>query len=574
MRFATTLLPAVHALRVHRLRTGLALLGICFGVAAVILIVILGAVTRAGLDAEIRQLGANVMLVLPGPALNKGAWSATGSKPTVDQSDAPAIASELPGIVAAAPSLRVSAQVVYANRNRATTVRGVTPDLFAARPWSVTAGRPLATEDVHRSAKVALIGRGIAKTLFDDQDPTGQIIRIKQVPFSVIGVLEEQGHSLDGDDADDQVLIPLTTARKRILGFFRGHPTAVGGITVRISDAAQMERTSEAIRSLLRERHRLTFNSPDGFVLRDVASAQRAQSRSALLMTLMLASAAAVSLLVGGIGIMNLMLVSVSERRQEIGLRMAIGARPREIGLQFLFEAGLLALLGCIAGVTVAVCGAAVLGAGSAIWNAATGAAIVAAVSAATLITVISALYPARKAARLDPAEALAQDPGGQQDRAKRSVPADTSETSAVLVPQIVDIADVGTVQTDKSLHDFSTASKRKHIRELLEEHGAWLLTLAARKSDLSLRDIQMMLSREKAISVSLGSVWHFYDRHGIRFKKKPVRHRSPSHCNEALDGSAKVSPRNDARESGDALGTRMRLLMRPPPAVRRSRGE
>jgi hypothetical protein len=213
------------------------------------------------------------------------------------------------------------------------------------------------------------------------------------------------------------------------------------------------------------------------------------------------------------------------------------------------------------------------VGAGLAIWNAMTGVAIVAAVSAATMITVISALFPARKAARLDPAEALAQDPGGQQDRAKRMVPADTSETSAVPVPQIVDITDVGTVQTDKSLHDFSTASKRKHIRELLEEHGAWLLTLAARKPDLSLRDIQMMLSREKAISVSLGSVWHFYDRHGIRFKKKPVRHRSPSHCNEALDGSAEVSPRNDARESGDALGTRMRLLMRLPPAARRSPG-
>jgi transposase len=365
-------------------------------------------------------------------------------------------------------------------------------------------------------------------------------------------------------------MVPLTTARKRILGFWAGHPTAVGGVTLRVADRADMERTSDAVRDLLRQRHRLAAGKPDDFVVRDLAAAQRAQSRSALLMTLMLAGAAAVSLLVGGIGIMNLMLVSVSERRQEIGLRMAIGARRREIGLQFLFEAGLLALLGCIAGVTVAVCGLAVFGAGLAIWNAMTGAAIVAAVSAATLITVISALYPARKAARLDPAEALAQDPGGQQDRAKRMVPADTIETSAVLVPQIVDIADVSTDQTDKSVHDFSTTSKRKHLRELLEEHGAWLLALAAHKPDLSLRDIQMMLSREKAISVSVGSVWHFYDRHGIRFKKKPVRHRSPSHCNEALDGSAEVSPRNDARESGDALGTRMRLLILSPLAVRR----
>ena len=332
-----------------------------------------------------------------------------GSKPTVDESDAPAIAAELPGIVAAAPTLRGSVQVVYGNRNRATTVRGDTPDLFEARPWPVTTGRPLAAEDVHRSAKVALLGDGIARTLFDDQDPTGQIIRIKQVPFTVIGVLEEKGHSLDGDDADAQVFIPLTTARKRILGFFRGHPTAVGGITVRIGDAAQMERASEAIRGLLRERHRLASNSPDGFVLRDVASAQRAQARSALLLTVMLAGAAAVSLFVGGIGIMNIMLVSVSERRQEIGLRMAVGARRRDISRQFLIEAGLLAGLGSAAGLALALVGAVALGAWPAIMRPETGLAMFTAVLAATLITTASAIYPSRKAARLDPAEALTE---------------------------------------------------------------------------------------------------------------------------------------------------------------------
>src|SRR5204863_5932795 len=202
-------------------------------------------------------------------------------------------------------------------------------------------------------------------------------------------------------------LIPLTTARKRILGFFRGHPTAVGGITVRIGDAAQMERASEAIRGLLRERHRLASNSPDGFVLRDVASAQRAQARSALLLTVMLAGAAAISLFVGGIGIMNIMLVSVSERRQEIGLRMAVGARRRDISRQFLIEAGLLAAIGSTAGLALAVAGAVALGAWPAIMRPETGLAMFAAVLAATLITMASAIYPSRKAARLDPAEAL-----------------------------------------------------------------------------------------------------------------------------------------------------------------------
>jgi len=306
--------------------------------------------------------------------------------------------------------MRGSVQVIYGNRNHATTLRGVTPAWFEARPWPVTLGRPLADEDVRRSAKVVLLGHGIAQILFGQDDPSGKIIRINQVPFTVIGVLEEKGHSLGGDDLDDQVMVPLTTARKRILGFWAGHPTAVGGLTLRVADRGDMGRASDAVRDLLRQRHRLAADSPDDFVMRDLAAAQRAQSRSALLMTLMLAGAAAVSLLVGGIGIMNLMLVSVSERRQEIGLRMAIGARRREIGLQFLIEAGLLALLGSGAAVALALGAAVALGAASAIRNPATAVAILVALAAATLITMISALYPARKAARLDPADALAQD--------------------------------------------------------------------------------------------------------------------------------------------------------------------
>jgi len=410
MRLDTTLIPALHALRVHRLRTGLALLGICFGVTAVIVIVAWGSLGRSRLEAEIRELGANVLVVLPGAARSEGAWRATGSLRTVTEADAESIAGEAVGIAASAPLLRGSVQVVYGNRNRATTLRGITPAWFAARPWPVTKGRPLADEDVRRSAKVVLLAHGVAKTLFGEDDPSGKTIRINQVLFTVIGVLEETGHSLSGEDLDDQVLVPLTTARKRILGFLAGHPTAVGGVTLRVADGVDMGRASEGVRELLRERHRLAVDSSDDFVVRDLAAAQRAQSRSALLMTLMLAAAAAVSLLVGGIGIMNLMLVSVSERRQEIGLRMAIGARRREIGLQFLIEAGLLALLGSGAGVVLALGATVALGAASAIRDPVTGAAIFAATAAATLITLISALYPARKAARLDPADALAQD--------------------------------------------------------------------------------------------------------------------------------------------------------------------
>jgi putative ABC transport system permease protein len=409
MRPATTLVPALHALRVHRLRTGLALLGIAFGVAAVVLIVAFGAAGQARLDAEIRDLGADVLVVLAGPARSQGAWKASGSAQTITDTDAEAIAREAVGIAAAAPAMRGPVQVVFGNRNRATALRGVTPAMFEARPWPIVKGRPLADEDVLSSAKVALLGHGVAQTLFGEADPTGQVIRIKQVPFTVIGVLDEQGHSLGGDDLDDQVLVPLTTARKRILGYFRGHPTAVGGLTLRVAEGASMDEASAAVRALLRERHRLAPNEPDDFILRDLAAAKRAQSRSSWIMTAMLAGAAAVSLLVGGIGIMNVMLVSVSERRQEIGLRMAIGARRRDIALQFLIEAGLLALLGSGAGVAVALGGAAGFGAEVALTRPETVAAILAAVAAAALITLASALYPARKAARLDPAESLMQ---------------------------------------------------------------------------------------------------------------------------------------------------------------------
>jgi len=293
------------------------------------------------------------------------------------------------------------------------------------------------------------------------------------------------------------------------------------------------------------ESPRLATNSPDDFILRDLAAAQRAQSRSALLMTLMLAGAAAVSLLVAGIGIMNLMLVSVSERRQEIGLRMAVGARRREIGMQFLIEAGLLALLGSGAGVILALALAIALGAGPAIGNVGTGMAILVAVVTATLITLISALYPARKAARLDPADALAQDPGNSsQHWPKRMIRAVATSTAARAAGWKFPATEGTHGQTGKAPPETGSGKvfKRNHRCSPLERDAAWLLRLIVEQPDLTLQDVQMLLLREKALSVGIGTVWRFYDRHGIRFRKKPARRRGPSHDTRVLDTSAAVA--------------------------------
>lgn len=407
MRPATTLLPALHALLVHRLRTSLALLSICIGVASVVLVVVWGAIGQAKINAQIKELGARTLVILPGAAVKQGVWRATGSLQTITEGDADAIAQEVGGIVTAAPLLRGQGQVVYGNRNRSTVLRGATPAWFEARPWPVTMGRPLTHEDVRRSAKVVLLAHGIAKELFGDTDPIDHIVRIKQIPFTVIGILEEKGHSLAGEDIDDQVIFPISTARKRVLGYYPGHPTAIGGITLRVADDRDMDRTGAAVRELLRQRHRLGPALPDDFVLRDLAWAERAQSHSAWLITLMLAGAAAISLVVGGIGIMNVMLVSVNERRQEIGLRMTVGARRRDISRQFLIEAGLLALLGSGAGLLLALGIAVASDTWQAFQSPETVLAIVAAVAEAVLVTVLSGFYPARKASLMDPVQAL-----------------------------------------------------------------------------------------------------------------------------------------------------------------------
>ncbi len=268
-----------------------------------------------------------------------------------------AIAREIPSVQAAAGSVRGNAQVVYGNLNWATQIQGVTPSYFEARDWPVDEGRPVLQEDVDGATKVALLGQTTALNLFGESDPLGQIIRIKKVPFTVIGILSRKGQNSWGQDQDDIILVPLSTAKKKVLGVSQANARAVGSISVKVRPGEDMSEAEDQIRGLLRQRHRLQPFQDDDFWLRNLSEILQTQEESSRVMTYLLAAIASVSLLVGGIGIMNIMLVSVTERTREIGLRMAVGARRRHILLQFLIEAITLSLIGGIAGIALGVAG-------------------------------------------------------------------------------------------------------------------------------------------------------------------------------------------------------------------------
>ena len=280
-----------------------------------------------------------------------------GSQLTITEDDATAIGREVASVQAAAPSVRGNAQVVYGNLNWATQVQGVTPAYFEARDWPVEEGRPVFQEDVDGATKVALLGQTTALNLFGESDPVGQIIRIKKVPFTVVGVLSRKGQNSWGQDQDDIILVPLSTAKKKVLGVSQANARAVGAISVKVRPGEDMAEAEDQIRALLRQRHRLQPFQDDDFWLRNLSEILQTQEASSKVMTYLLAAIASVSLLVGGIGIMNIMLVSVTERTREIGLRMAVGARRRHILLQFLIEAITLSLIGGLVGIALGVAG-------------------------------------------------------------------------------------------------------------------------------------------------------------------------------------------------------------------------
>jgi putative ABC transport system permease protein len=398
---------ALRALRVNKLRSALTMLGIVIGVGAVIAMVAVGSGASNRIAEQIASIGSNLLMVLPGSATSGGMRMGFGSTMTLTEDDARAIAVEVPGVVTASGSMRGAAQLVFGNQNWSTAVQGTAPDYLEIRDWELDSGRFFTQEDMDGATKVVVLGQTVKDNLFGDGDAIGQAIRIKKVPFMVIGILTRKGQTTWGQDQDDVVVIPLSTAKKRVLGVSQANARFVGVIQVKVAAPELLQDVQLQVSDLLRQRHRLQPYQDNDFDVRNLAESFAVQAESSRTMTLLLGAIASVSLLVGGIGIMNIMLVSVTERTREIGLRMAVGARSRDILGQFLIEAVTLALVGGILGILTGVGGSALI-ALLAKWSTLiTPGSIALAFGSSAFIGIFFGYFPARKAAYLDPIEAL-----------------------------------------------------------------------------------------------------------------------------------------------------------------------
>jgi putative ABC transport system permease protein len=398
---------ALRALTTNWLRSLLTMLGIIIGVAAVITMIAIGRGAQDRVEQQIKALGSNIMLVLPGAQSAGGVRLGAQTGQSLTEDDADAIAREVPEVQVAAPTQRTSAQVASGSANWSTQVMGATNDFLVARDWPLAIGRPFEPVELSSSGKVAIIGQTVARELFGDIDPIDQTLRVRKVPLTVVGVLDRKGQNALGQDQDDVVLVPLSTYRNRLQGGNPGKLRRVGSISVKVWDGQSMQAAEQGIRELLRQRHRIAFGQDDDFSIRNLTEMLQTQEAASRVMTMLLAAVAGVSLVVGGIGIMNIMLVSVTERTREIGLRMAVGARGRDILTQFLIEAMTLSVVGGAAGVLL---GALATWAVSALagWEVALSASsVLLAVGFSAAVGVFFGFYPARRAAALLPIAAL-----------------------------------------------------------------------------------------------------------------------------------------------------------------------
>jgi putative ABC transport system permease protein len=392
------------SMRATRMRSFLTMLGIIIGVASVVLMLAIGQGVQNKIQESINSMGSNLFIVLSGATSASGIRLSTGSSPSLKLADAREIAT-LPGVIGVAPSLPGSAQIVYNARNWSTSVTGVTPDYIVVREWPIASGTNFTSSDMRSANRVALIGVTVVQNLFADTDPVGKTIRIKNIPFEVIGVLQSKGQSLTGQDQDDTVLVPLTTAQRKLFG--SQFPDSVRLIMVKAASEQMMDRVEASMTRLLRERHRLQKDADDDFTIRNLTAVAQTAEMSGRAMSLLLGSIASISLLVGGIGIMNIMLVSVTERTREIGIRKAIGAYERDVLLQFLLEAILISVAGGIIGMLLGIGGSFLATWLMGIDTQISGLSIIISFAVSSMVGIFFGYYPARKAARLKPIDAL-----------------------------------------------------------------------------------------------------------------------------------------------------------------------
>ena len=397
---------AWRALTTNLLRSILTMLGIIIGVGAVITMLAIGTGAQQRVAEQMKSLGSNLMLVLPGTITQGGVRLGAQSGQSLTEDDARAIAAEVPEVQAVAPSLRTGLQIVAGNANWSTSIYGTTNDYFEVRDWPLAEGRMFEAAEMSGAGKVAILGRTVAEQLFGDADPIDQTIRVKTVPLTVIGVLERKGQNSWGQDQDDTVIVPISTFRKRIQSS-SGRLLRISSMSVKVREGQSMKLAEDEIRALLRQRHRLQQGQEDDFSIRNLTEMLAAQEESSRVMTLLLAAVAGVSLVVGGIGIMNIMLVSVTERTREIGLRMAVGARGSDILLQFLIEAVTMSLIGGAIGIVVGALATWGVAAFAGWQVALDGRAIALAVGFSAAVGVFFGYYPARRAASMLPIDAL-----------------------------------------------------------------------------------------------------------------------------------------------------------------------
>jgi putative ABC transport system permease protein len=407
MNMLAALRSALRALASNKLRSVLTMLGIIIGVGAVITMIAVGRGATERVQEQMKGLGSNIMLVLPGGITQGGVRLGAQTGQHLTEEDVVAIAREIPEVQVAAPSMRTSAQVVSGNTNWSTSIFGTTNDHLEARDWALAGGRAFEAAEMQGSAKVAIIGQTVALQLFGEADPLDQVIRVKKVPVTIVGLLEKKGQNSMGQDQDDVVIVPISTFRNRIQGGGAGRLKRVNAISVKVREGQSMKAAEEGIKELLRQRFKVQAGAEDPFSIRNLTEILQAQEASSRVMTLLLAAVAGISLVIGGIGIMNIMLVSVTERTREIGLRMAVGARGKDILAQFLIEAVTLSLIGGAIGVLVGGISTWAVGHFAGWQVSITTASILLAAGFSAFVGIFFGFYPARRASKLLPIQAL-----------------------------------------------------------------------------------------------------------------------------------------------------------------------